>query len=509
MSVCVRIVSWILILVAGCNGEPGLGQLTTPAKRTSKPSASKPSAKISVKKKPAVTHSLRYDEPPQPKYETPHLTGGSTRSVVVADAAALEREINRSGSGDRIWLLQGIYELERPIEIKKAIKLSGRGMFKTTVKAVGLPSAFVITPEASGTTIEGLTVFGAEYGIRSLGRDLQHRVQDLTIRDCRFIANGTGIFLQWTIAKVHRNLLVQNRRRGIAMRKVVGKIVFNTVVDTHDPTRDPGRGIDGSVFGTTSITHNLVGNLDPRIHLAHAIHVVGWTSRFRDNLAFGTFSGSEGAFRHFNDVRRGLVAIDESNRSDLPVVFSDEPHYVPISRDLPDVGYRKPGSKIDPRDGLEPGSIETIPPQVVNQGQTLGFTVRAKVPSDQFQMRSVAPGFKQKDVTDRGSGWVDIAVEWKPDIHLAVGHHVIEIILTPTDGVHQWKLSTTVDVELKTSCQNGEIEPWEDCETGDCCNTSTCKSPASRKRLRQRSAGNITRAANVRYARARMHSVLR
>ena len=468
----------LIVILASCDDSPQRKQVAASAKIQAK-------SKVKVKSSPSVPRQI-----PIAKHKTPHRGPARApvpRQIPIAkhntphrgladapeDAVDLENKIRQAAPGDTIQLRTTTYILSQPIVLTKPITLIGRGMFRTTMKASGLASVLDIRPSASGTKVKGIAFSGAYAGIRASGQSQDARVRDVEVHNCRFIDNDVGVSLKWTIAEVHHNLFVGNRKRGITMASAAGKIAFNTIVDTYESPKEPGWGIKGSLIGDVGVNNNLIGNTQSS--MTNAIDVFGFTFGYRDNVAFGKFSGPDGAFRHHASIRTGLASIHDSNQSYPHIPFSDAYHYVPFSADLPHAGYRKPGSAVDPRDIPNPGWLEQVPLRAVVQGQTLTFTVNAQVSSAKFQLGSAPPGVKLNSVARPDNTGFDVAVEWKPDINLPPGDYAIEVIATPQEAFEHWKLSTTINVELKTSCQNGEVEPWEDCEVGECCHAETCR----------------------------------
>ncbi len=126
-----------------------------------------------------------------------------------------------------------------------------------------------------------------------------------------------------------------------------------------------------------------------------------------------------------------------------------------------------------------PGHFEPIEqPLIAVQGEPLTFTVHARLPSAKFLLGRLPRGTKirkieAKQMSERGYA---LTYEWTA---LEAGHQSVEISArNPTSSIlnrpEYWRISTTVAVEVKTSCQNGKVDPWEDCETGACCDEETC-----------------------------------
>ncbi len=229
-------------------------------------------------------------EAPRSSHSEVFGSGGPVIEVSAGGSVSLEDAMRAAEAGSTIRLKSGTYPLSSSIVITKPLHLVGEsGMFDTVIDAQGRPSAFVIRPSASGTSIRGLTIKNASAAGVSARGTLATPVRNVKVQNCRFLRNRIGMSLKGAHAIIERNLWVDSQYRAMHLDSFDGEIRRNTIVGS--------AGIAGKILVGAHIRRNLFSKSGgtPGMGFGMVITAPSASEQVQENLVFGDFGSPFGA----------------------------------------------------------------------------------------------------------------------------------------------------------------------------------------------------------------------
>jgi nitrous oxidase accessory protein len=209
---------------------------------------------------------------------------GAAEIVVPAGAAPLQAAVDAAAPGDVLRLAPGQHR--GPVVVSKALTLAGEP--GAVLKGGGRGS--VVTLEAPGTTVRGLSIEGSGMDLDAMdaGVFATEAATGAVVEDNAILGNLYGIYLHGSRDAITRNNRIEGLREGRTSRSGSGVSVWNA----------PGAKVIGNIvsFGRDGIFANASKKNEFRgntfSHLRFAVHYMYTNdSVIADNVSTGNIVG--------------------------------------------------------------------------------------------------------------------------------------------------------------------------------------------------------------------------
>ena len=239
------------------------------------------------------------------------LWGGLASGSLQAQPAPLQSRIATAASGDTLYVRAGAHE--GPLVIRTPLVLIGR----EGARIEGEGRGHVIEVQASGVTIEDLTISGSGRALAEDHAGLMVTGHDVTVRNNRFRDVLHGIYVKGgNRARLLGNDIVgkqqsaagralppAQRGNGIHLWKSVGNVVAkNTITGGRD-------GVYFSFADSTRTRGNRIRGVRFGLHYMYSDH-----NTFEDNVFFGNAAGAAIMYSADLDVRANAFYDNRGHR---------------------------------------------------------------------------------------------------------------------------------------------------------------------------------------------------
>ncbi|MBN9244664.1 MAG: nitrous oxide reductase family maturation protein NosD [Mesorhizobium sp.] len=211
-------------------------------------------------------------------------SAGAAEIVVPAGAASLQAAVDAAAPGDVLLLAPGSHR--GPVVVSKAVTLAG----EPGAVLNGGGQGSVVTLEAPGTVVRGLTIEGSGMDLDAMNAGVfaTEAATGAVVEDNAILGNLYGIYLHGSRGAIARNNRIEGLREGRTSRSGSGVSVWNA----------PGAKVIGNavsfgrdgIFANASKKNEFRGNTFS--HLRFAVHYMYTNdSVIADNVSTGNVVG--------------------------------------------------------------------------------------------------------------------------------------------------------------------------------------------------------------------------